>query len=162
MKTLIAILTATLVLISSQTLIAGDKSESINSATAPKAANSVRVMSLREGNNLFSMALSFPKRAIMVVEDGIDVNYDDQPPLIPHELKDETISLTQNDCLSCHSKAGAKKHKDAGKAPNSHFRDRNGNKTSKIAARRYFCTQCHYTQQDKAPIVKNNYFNPDE
>lgn len=163
MKALIAIMTAALILIACQTQMATTNGASgLNAGTSPKAATSTKIVSLREGNNLYNIAATFPNRKIKVEDGGIEVSFDDQPPMIPHEVKDETMTLTKNDCLTCHSKKGAKENEDgAAKAPKSHFRTRDGKKTTKIAARRYFCTQCHYTQQDKAPIVKNNYFNPE-
>jgi cytochrome c-type protein NapB len=37
----------------------------------------------------------------------------------------------------------------------SHFFDRDGNPTEKVATRRYFCTQCHAAQAGAMPLVEN-------
>lgn len=138
--------------------------QSGSTTNSAASTDAVKVVSLREGNQLAHISRVFPNRPITVEEGGIDVSFDDQPPMIPHtvSIEDERITMDRNECLTCHSKKGAKENEDgAAKAPKSHFTDRNDNKTEFVAARRYFCTQCHYTQQDKAPIVKNNYSNPD-
>ena len=74
--------------------------------------------------------------------------------MIPHPIDKYSIDLRQNGCLKCHSPATF----ETAKAPvvaDSHFLDRDGNRTEKVAARRYFCTQCHASQAGAMPLVEN-------
>ena len=86
--------------------------------------------------------------------DPIQRDHVKQPPLIPHKVQGYKINLKFNKCMSCHSWA---KYKDAGatKISQSHFEDRDNNVTANVAARRYFCNQCHVPQVDAKPIVEN-------
>ena len=69
-----------------------------------------------------------------------------------------TINLKSNKCLTCHSWTT---YKDAGatKISQTHFSDRTETVMADVAARRYFCTQCHVPQTDARPLV-NNEFEP--
>lgn len=85
---------------------------------------------------------------------GFAVAWEEQPPMIPHPIDKYSVDLRQNGCLKCHSPATY----EANKAPviaDSHFFDRDGNRTQKVAARRYFCTQCHAPQAGAMPLVEN-------
>jgi cytochrome c-type protein NapB len=88
--------------------------------------------------------------------DPIQRDHVKQPPLIPHKIQGYKINLKFNKCMSCHSWT---KYKDAGatKIGQSHFEDRDNNVTANVAARRYFCTQCHVPQVDTKPIVENTF-----
>lgn len=88
--------------------------------------------------------------------DPIQRDHVKQPPLIPHKTQGYKINLKFNKCMSCHSWT---KYKDAGatKISQSHFEDRENNVTANVAARRYFCTQCHVPQVDAKPIVENTF-----
>jgi nitrate reductase (cytochrome), electron transfer subunit len=88
--------------------------------------------------------------------DPIQRDHVKQPPLIPHKVQGYKINLKFNKCMSCHSWA---KYKDAGatKISQSHFEDRDNNVTANVAARRYFCNQCHVPQVDAKPIVENTF-----
>jgi len=77
-----------------------------------------------------------------------------QPPLIPHNIEGYQINLRANKCLTCHSWANYKQN-NATKISITHFRDRDGNELSNVAAARYFCTQCHVPQVDAPPLVEN-------
>ena len=39
----------------------------------------------------------------------------------------------------------------------THFADRESNVMANVAARRYFCTQCHVPQVDAKPLVENTF-----
>jgi nitrate reductase (cytochrome), electron transfer subunit len=83
-------------------------------------------------------------------------DYVQQPPLIPHSIEGYTINRSSNKCLSCHSwtnyiEAGATK------ISQTHFSDRDASVMANVAARRYFCTQCHVPQVEAAPIVGNDF-----
>jgi cytochrome c-type protein NapB len=86
--------------------------------------------------------------------DPIERNYIHQPPMIPHKVESYKITRRYNKCLTCHSWAN---YRSAGatKISATHFKDRDGNDLSNIAALRYFCTQCHVPQVDAKPLVEN-------
>jgi len=83
-------------------------------------------------------------------------NYFQQPPMIPHRTREYKITLRYNKCMSCHGWDVYKKAK-ATKISQTHFADRDGNAQSSLAARRYFCTQCHAPQVDAEPLVENKF-----
>ena len=88
--------------------------------------------------------------------DPIPRDHVKQPPLIPHKIEGYKINLKYNKCMSCH---GWTKYKEAGatKISQSHFEDRENNVTANVAARRYFCTQCHVPQVNTRPLVENTF-----
>ncbi len=99
-----------------------------------------------------------PNRRSMAVDGGIDVNYEDQPPVIPHNIDKTRITLHENSCLGCHSKAN-QKITNAVRPPKSHYRTRKGKKLRQISTGRYFCTQCHVPQAYTKPLVNNDFKN---
>ena len=99
-----------------------------------------------------------PNRRSMAVDGGIEVNYEYQPPMIPHNIDKTRITLHENSCLSCHSKEN-QKITNAVRPPKSHYRTREGNKLGQISTGRYFCTQCHVPQAYTKPLVKNDFTN---
>ncbi len=119
---------------------------------------SVNVYSLRGYNNIDNESDTFPNRRNMVVDGGITVMFDDQPPMVPHSIDKDRISLNENTCLKCHSKAASKLEMGP-KPTSSHFRGRDGKQQKVLVAGRYFCTQCHTPQAHTKPLVKNNFSN---
>lgn len=81
-------------------------------------------------------------------------DYVQQPPLIPHKTKGYKINMKFNKCLTCHSWANYQKA-GATKISQTHFAGRDGDAMSNVAARRYFCNQCHVPQADAKPLVEN-------
>ncbi len=80
-----------------------------------------------------------------------------QPPVIPHAVENfDEINLEGNQCMDCHSAANYKK-KNAPKAGDSHFVDREGKKLSEASSARYNCVQCHVPQVDAPPLVENSF-----
>lgn len=79
-----------------------------------------------------------------------------QPPVIPHAIDGYVINKKFNKCLTCHSWAN---YKETGaiKISLTHFSDREGHDLANVAARRYFCVQCHVPQTDAASIVDNDF-----
>lgn len=118
--------------------------------------DSIDVYSLRGDNDIDAASEAFPNHRTMVVDGGIDVTFGDQPPMVPHSIDKDRISLQENTCLKCHSKADSKLE-SAPKPTPSHFKGRDGKKKSKIVAGRYFCTQCHTPQANTKPLIKNNF-----
>lgn len=88
--------------------------------------------------------------------DTIPRDHVKQPPLIPHKILGYRINLKFNKCMSCHSWT---KYKEANatKISQSHFEDRDNNVMANVAARHYFCTQCHVPQVNAKPLVENTF-----
>ena len=83
-------------------------------------------------------------------------DYVQQPPLIPHKIKNYRINLKSNKCMSCHSWSN---YREAGatKISQTHFESRDKNVLANVSARRYFCTQCHVPQVGAKPLVENSF-----
>ncbi|MDH5599758.1 MAG: nitrate reductase cytochrome c-type subunit [Gammaproteobacteria bacterium] len=114
------------------------------------------VNSLRGANPLDEAAKEPAKMNIQDDREPITRDYVQQPPLIPHKIKGYKINVKFNKCLTCHSWANYKEA-NATKISQTHFNDRENNVLANIAARRYFCTQCHVPQVDAAPLVENTF-----
>ncbi len=87
-------------------------------------------------------------------------NYPEQPPTIPHHIRGYQIDLNANKCLSCHSRR-ATAVSNAPMVSITHFMNRDGQFLASVSPRRYFCTQCHVTQQDIKPLVGNDFLDID-
>lgn len=83
-------------------------------------------------------------------------DYVQQPPLIPHSIERYQINRKFNKCLTCHSWSNYRAS-GATKISQTHFADRDRNVHANVAARRYFCTQCHVSQVDANPLVDNTF-----
>jgi cytochrome c-type protein NapB len=87
-------------------------------------------------------------------------NYPEQPPLIPHSIEGYQIDLNSNKCLSCHARA--RTGESGAPMPSvTHFIDRDGQVLAAVSPRRYFCTQCHVSQYEVKPPVKNDFVDID-
>lgn len=114
------------------------------------------VHSLRGENKLDLMAETAVIKQLPADRLPIVRNYFQQPPLVPHRVREYKITISDNKCLSCHSWSNYKQAK-ATKISQTHFTDRDGNAQSTVAARRYFCNQCHVPQVDAKPLVENEF-----
>jgi len=114
------------------------------------------VASLRGDNAINAEAQATDNKQLPADRAPIMRNYFQQPPLIPHRIREYRITTNNNKCLSCHSWKNAAKAR-ATKISQTHFADRDGNAHSTVAARRYFCTQCHVPQVDAKPLVENEF-----
>ncbi|MCP4995753.1 MAG: nitrate reductase cytochrome c-type subunit; periplasmic nitrate reductase electron transfer subunit [Gammaproteobacteria bacterium] len=117
-----------------------------------------QVHSLRGNVGVEEESEMIPNRRSMAVDGGIVVNYEDQPPVIPHGIDKTRITLNENSCLGCHSKEN-QKETGAVRPPKSHYRAREGGKLKKISTGRYFCTQCHVPQAYTDELVGNTFRN---
>ncbi|MEH6822837.1 MAG: nitrate reductase cytochrome c-type subunit [Motiliproteus sp.] len=83
-------------------------------------------------------------------------NYVQQPPVIPHDIRNYKVDLRSNKCLSCHS---WDRYKESGatKVSLTHFNTRDGHALADISPRRYFCQQCHVPQANAKPLIENTY-----
>lgn len=88
-------------------------------------------------------------------------NYPEQPPTIPHNIRDYEISLNANKCLSCHNRTRVGESQ-APMVSVTHFMDRDGQVLATVSPRRYFCTQCHVTQLDTKPLIENTFKDVEE
>ena len=87
-------------------------------------------------------------------------NYPEQPPLIPHSIEGYQIDLNSNKCLSCHARARTSES-GAPMLSVTHFMDRDGQVLAAVSPRRYFCTQCHVSQYEVKPPVRNDFVDID-
>lgn len=87
-------------------------------------------------------------------------NYPEQPPTIPHNIRDYQIDKNFNMCLSCHSRS-ASPQTGAPMVSITHFYDRDGQALAAVSPRRYFCVQCHLPQADVKPARVNNFHSID-
>jgi len=83
-------------------------------------------------------------------------NYPEQPPTIPHTIRDYRVDLNSNKCLSCHSRK-ATGETQAPMVSVTHYMDRDGQFLATVSSRRYFCLQCHVPQLEARPIVENEF-----
>ncbi len=96
-----------------------------------------------------------PKKARVISKTGgFGRQWKTQPPLIPHKIDKERISLDENSCLRCHAPDTYK----AEKAPmisKTHFTDPNNPSDANLMRGRWFCYQCHVPQVNAKPLVEN-------
>ncbi len=83
-------------------------------------------------------------------------NYPEQPPTIPHKVRDYQVDLNANRCLNCHSRRGVEESQ-APMVSVTHFTDRDGQVRGFMSPRRYFCMQCHVPQMDARELVENDF-----
>lgn len=87
-------------------------------------------------------------------------NYPEQPPTIPHAIRDYRVDLNSNKCLTCHSRK-ATEESQAPMVSITHFMDRDGQFLASVSPRRYFCQQCHVSQLETRPLVENEFVDVD-
>jgi cytochrome c-type protein NapB len=83
-------------------------------------------------------------------------DWPEQPPIIPHTIAGYQITLNANRCLTCHGRQFTAQSQ-APMISVTHFQDRDGQILAAVSPRRYFCTQCHVTQYDVAPMIENQF-----
>ncbi len=114
------------------------------------------VLSLRGNTELTAEKKAEEMKHVQRDQEPMNRDYLHQPPLIPHQTRNYRINTKSNKCLSCHSWRNYKKA-GATKISLTHFEARDGQQLSDVSPRRYFCTQCHVTQADAKPLVKNEF-----
>jgi cytochrome c-type protein NapB len=87
-------------------------------------------------------------------------NYPEQPPLIPHSIEGDEISIHANECLSCHARSRVGESQ-APMVSATHYSARNGQVLATVSPRRYFCTECHVPQHDVKPPIGNDFVDID-
>ncbi len=83
-------------------------------------------------------------------------NYPEQPPTIPHSIRDYQVDKNFNQCLSCHSR-GRSPETGAPMVSVTHFWDRDNQALAAVSPRRYFCLQCHVPQHDAPHAMSNDF-----
>lgn len=114
------------------------------------------VQSLRGESALDSDANAISKYKQIKAKGGFERSFEQQPPMIPHSIEKDKITLKGNTCMKCHSEKNHEKEK-APMVGESHFFDRDGNKLKEVSSRRWFCNQCHAPQADAEPLVQNKF-----
>lgn len=114
------------------------------------------IASLRGVEDLQGDSLKVKKRKMVSQEGGFERSFKQQPPMIPHTIDKYKITLRNNGCMKCHSEKNYKKEKSP-MVSESHFFNRDGEKLQKVSGLRHFCTQCHTTQFDANPLVRNEF-----
>lgn len=102
-----------------------------------------------------------PRMALEVNNDvRLSRDYPMAPPIIPHKTEGYQVDLNANKCLACHNRQQV----TASQAPMisvTHFMDRDGNFLADVSPNRYFCSQCHVSQLDVAPLIANEFISID-
>jgi cytochrome c-type protein NapB len=91
---------------------------------------------------------------------GRQRNYPEQPPTIPHSIRDYRVDLNANKCLACHARHRTGES-EAPMVSITHFMDRDGQFLATVSPRRYFCNQCHVVEHRVKPLVGNDFVDVD-
>lgn len=123
---------------------------------SPSAAEKVILKSLRGDTPLTEEGAAPALKDPMKDHPPEARNFVDQPPLIPHSVRDYNITAQHNKCMECHS---WQRYREFGatKISMTHFKDRTGTDTATVSPLRYFCTQCHAPQTNAQPLVENTF-----
>ncbi|EKV29470.1 Nitrate reductase cytochrome c550-type subunit [Caenispirillum salinarum AK4] len=92
----------------------------------------------------------------VVDEQRVRRGYPEQPPVIPHRIRDYQIDLNTNKCLTCHAREFAPRVQ-APMISVTHFMDRDQQMLAGVAPRRYTCRQCHVPQTKAVPPIPNTF-----
>lgn len=151
----------TLVLLGSSLVYAAAPESAAPVAAEPARLDAPAPDGIRPGGTL-NQSLPAPVIAPEVVDGKKSVrNYPDQPPTIPHNIRDYQIDKNFNKCLTCHSRSQSA----ATGAPMvsiTHYWDREGQALGAVSPRRYFCLACHVPQAQTEPLVPSQFKTMDE
>jgi len=115
-----------------------------------------QVTSLRGDQPLDAKATAPDRRRQVIDDQGFKRDWKLQPPLVPHKIDKEQITIQVNTCMRCHG-PDTYKQESAPLVGDSHFMAADGTKMETLNMRRYFCNQCHVPQLDAKPIVENTF-----
>lgn len=87
-------------------------------------------------------------------------NYTMQPPTIPHRVDGYQVDKNFNKCMDCHSRNKAEVSQ-AVPVSVTHYMDRDEQALGQVSTRRYFCMQCHVSQDPVRPLVNNTFQDVD-
>ena len=114
------------------------------------------VTSLRGASELNAQANEISKMKQAKKKGGFERSFKQQPPMIPHAIDKDKVTIKVNTCMKCHSAANYEKEK-APKIGDSHFISRDGKTLNTASKRRWFCSQCHAPQVQADPLVENTF-----
>ncbi len=114
------------------------------------------LQSLRGAQDIPAGSVETEDLKIVKDKEKIARTFEEQPPVVPHKVESYAVNLKENKCMDCHSKENAKE-KEATAVSESHYQTRDGERLGSLAARRYFCTQCHVPQVIAPPLVENEF-----
>ena len=118
------------------------------------------VVSLRGENPLDALAKQFDRRRQVTNDRGFKRDWKLQPPLVPHKIDKDQITLQANTCMKCHG-PDTYKAEGAPKVADSHVIVAEDTKAETLNMKRYFCNQCHVPQLDANPLVENTFESND-
>lgn len=115
-----------------------------------------QIDALRRGVPIDKEATPLPMARVENFDRVRPVNYEMQPPTIPHAIDNYQLTVNTNRCMLCHTRSNAAKFQ-APPVSDNHYVTREGNILEEISPRRYFCVQCHVVQTDAEPLVENRF-----
>ena len=122
----------------------------------PPTVDAAGVKSLRGDQEIDKESVRPGRARPEEVRGGFERTWKEQPPMIPHDISKDRITLQNNGCLKCHSKENYEKE-EAPMIGESHFIARDGSKLEHVSQRRWFCNQCHAPQLSARPLVENTF-----
>ena len=125
-------------------------------ALATSLASAAEIKSLRGDVALDAEAKDFGRHRVMTKEGGFKRAWKLQPPIIPHKVDKERISLDENSCYRCHS-PDTYKAENAPMISKTHYTDPEHPSDKNLIKRRYYCFQCHVPQVEAKPLVENTF-----
>ncbi|MCG8360979.1 MAG: nitrate reductase cytochrome c-type subunit, partial [Kiloniellales bacterium] len=84
------------------------------------------------------------------------LNFRQQPPLIPHKIDRYQINVKVNQCMRCHDWP-YNVQEGAPKISETHYMNREGVALDHVSRTRWFCTQCHVPQVNARALVENTF-----
>ena len=132
----------------------------LTTAAAAAFAADAPIATLRGSAALTEQGAAPPMAKVSDEDQRRSRNYPEQPPTIPHRIRGYQIDMNANKCLSCHSRR-ATADSNAPMVSITHFMNRDGQILGSVSPRRFFCTQCHVTQQVTKPLVGNDFIDID-
>lgn len=115
-----------------------------------------QIDAIRRGVPIDKEASPLPMARVENFDRVRPVNYEMQPPTIPHAIDNYQLTVNTNRCMLCHTRSNAKKFQ-APPVSDAHYLTRDGKVLEEISSRRYFCVQCHVVQTDAEPLVANRF-----
>jgi cytochrome c-type protein NapB len=126
-------------------------------ALAPVAAWAEPIIDAMRGATPILQATQPPRLANEVNDDVRQPrNFALQPPVIPHRVNGYQVDKNFNKCLDCHAHTKTL-FSQAVPVSLTHFVSRDGRPLGQVSTRRYFCLQCHVSQEAAKPLVGNSY-----
>ena len=133
---------------------------SIVSVTTAALAQPADKISTLRGTALTKEAKAPPISRVYNGDKKQTRNYPEQPPTIPHAIRNYQIDANTNRCMFCHARS-ATAESQAPAISITHYMDRDGQFLATASPRRYFCTQCHVSQTEAKQLVPNTFIDID-